>query len=57
MITYTDYDDLPPSALYLGSEHGDGSMDESLADAIAEALIPARLREDDGTFSYFDLGA
>lgn len=57
MRTYTDYDDLPPSALYLGSEHGDGSMDEALADAVAEALIPARLREEDGTYSYFELGA
>lgn len=57
MKTFTDYDALPPSALYLGSEYGDGSMDEALADAVAEALHPARLREDDGTFSYFDLGA
>ena len=56
MKTFTQYDDLPPSALYLGSEHGDGSMDESLADAVAEALIPARLREGDGTYSYFELG-
>lgn len=56
MRTYPEFDDLPPGALYLGSEYGDGSMDEALADAIAEALIPARLREDDGTFSYFDLG-
>ena len=56
MKTYTDYDDLPVSAIYLGSEYGDGSMDESLADAIAEAMIPARLREGDGTYSYFDLG-
>ena len=57
MKTFTDYDALPPSALYLGSEYGDGSMDESLADAVAEAIYPARLREDDGTFSYFDIGA
>lgn len=57
MKTFAHFDDIPPSALYLGSEYGDGSMDESLADAVAEAIYPARLREDDGTFSYFDLGA
>jgi hypothetical protein len=57
MKTYSHYDHLPRTARYLGSEFGDGSMDESLADAIASAIEPVRLRDDDGTYSYFDLGA
>ena len=55
MKTYTRYEDLPAQARYLGSEFGDGSMDETLADHIDMALNPARLREPDGTYSYFEL--
>lgn len=54
MKTYTEAT-LPADAHYLGSESGDGSMYESLADAIADAIEPARVRHDDGTYSYFDL--
>lgn len=55
MKTYTKYEDLPAQARYLGSENGDGSMYETLADHISMALNPVRLREPDGTYSYFEL--
>lgn len=55
MKTYTKYEDLPAQARYLGSENGDGSMYETLADHISMALDPVRLREPDGTYSYFEL--
>ena len=56
MKTYTTYEQLPKNCHYLGSEAGDGTMYESLADAIDRAVYVARLRDDDGTYSYFDLG-
>jgi hypothetical protein len=55
MKTYAHFDHLPAAAQYLGSDFGDGSMDASLADAIDLAVEPVRLREPDGTYSYFDL--
>ena len=55
MKTFTEYNQLPPAAYYLGSEDGDGCMSETLADLIAEAIEPARLREAEGNYSYFDL--
>ena len=55
MKTFTEYNQLPPAAYYLGSEDGNGEMTETLADLIAEALSPARLREAEGNYSYFDL--
>ena len=55
MKTYTAYDQIPKSAHYLGSEDGGGYLDESTADSIDQAINPVRLREDDGTYSYFDL--
>ena len=55
MKTYTAYDQIPKSAHYLGSEDGGGSLDETTADIIDRAINPVRLREDDGTYSYFDL--
>jgi len=55
MKTYAHFDHLPAAAQYLGSDFGDGSMDASLADAIDLAIEPVRLREPDGTYSYFDL--
>lgn len=54
MKTYTRYDDLPSHARYIGSENGDGSMYASLLEDIENAFAPVRLREPDGTFSYFD---
>ena len=56
MKTYTTYEDLPSFAHYLGSENGDGSMQEAVANAIDFAIEPVRLKEQDGTYSYFDLG-
>lgn len=53
MKTYTP-ETLPAHALYLGSQYGDGSIDESLADALDLAMAPCRVREPDGTYAYFD---
>ena len=55
MKTYTTYNDIPAHAVYIGSEDGSGCMRETLNDMIGEAMQPVRLREDDGTYSYFDL--
>jgi hypothetical protein len=55
MKTYTAYDQIPKNAYYLGSEDGGGSLDETTANSIDRAINPVRLREDDGTYSYFDL--
>ena len=55
MKTYTKYSDVPAGASYLGSEHGDGSMDENLADTIDAATEPAAYRDDDNVRHYFDL--
>jgi len=53
MKTYRDYSHVPEDARYLGSEDGDGTMSESLADAIDDALAPIKLIED-GIAHYFD---
>ena len=53
MKTYRDYSHVPKHAQYLGNEDGDGTMYESLADAIDEALAPVKLIED-GIAHYFD---
>jgi len=55
MKTYTNFADLPSTAVYLGSLNGDGSMYEDLADAIDQALNPVRLKEPDGHIAYFEL--
>jgi len=55
MKTYNAYSEIPRPNIYLGSEDGGGCMTETLADLIAEAAHPMRLREEDGTFSFFDL--
>ena len=57
MKTYNNIDDIPAAAVYLGSENGDGSMYESLADAIGSPWLiqVMRLREPDGTYSYFGI--
>ena len=55
MKTYSKYSDVPAGASYLGSEHGDGSMDENLADAIDAAINVACYRDSDGVRHYFDL--
>ena len=55
MKTYTKFSDVPASASYIGSEHGDGSMDENLADYIDAANELAVYVDDDGIGHYFDL--
>lgn len=55
MKTYIAYEQVPKNAYYLGSEDGAGFMSEYLSDLIARAINPVRLRDDDGTYSYFDL--
>lgn len=55
MKTFTAYEQVPKSAFYLGSEDGAGFMSEYLSDLIDRAINPVRLREDDSTYSYFDL--
>lgn len=55
MKTYTSYDHVPPDAEYLGSEDGNGCMSEYLADLIERSINPVRLREDDGTYAYFEV--
>ena len=56
MKTYTRYEDIPVHARYIGLDYGDGSMGEWLADELENAIEPVRLREPDGTYSYFELG-
>ena len=55
MKIYRNYNDLPPTAAYLGGTSPDGYLDESTADAIGDALDLACLRDDDGSQHYFDL--
>ena len=55
MKTYTTYKCIPKNAIYIGSEDGAGGLSESTADSIAQAIQPVRLKEDDGTYSYFDI--
>ena len=54
MKTYTR-ETIPAHARYIGSEYPDGSIDESLADAIDFAIDPGRLRDVDGTWAFFEL--
>ena len=55
MKIYAKFRDVPAGASYLGSEHGDGSMDENLADAIDAAFEPACYRDAENVRHYFDL--
>jgi hypothetical protein len=55
MKTLTSYNAVPQTAIYLGSEYGDGTMTEALDDMISEAIEPIRFRDDDGIHHYFDL--
>jgi hypothetical protein len=45
----------PEHAVYLGSEHGDGSIDEEIFDAVDAAIEPAFYRDGEGIRHYFDL--
>lgn len=56
MKIYRDYNDLPPTAAYIGGTYPDGSMDESTADAIDQAIeLVCLIDQDDDTMHYFDL--
>jgi len=55
MQTLTEYKQIPPQAIYLGSEYEDGSQTEELADLIDRALEPIRYRDETGAHHYFDL--
>jgi hypothetical protein len=45
----------PEHAVYLGSEHADGSLEEEVFDAIDAAFEPAFYRDGEGVRHYFDL--
>lgn len=55
MKQFSTYESIPSSAIYLGSESGDGSMGETLADMILEAINPANFKDNEGIRHYFDL--
>lgn len=55
MKTVNNYSSIPQTAVYLGSEYGDGTITETLDDMIFEAIEPIRFRDDDGVHHYFDL--
>ena len=55
MKTYTNFSDVPVSASYIGSEEGDGTMSEDLADYIDAANEPAVYTDADGIRHFFDL--
>lgn len=55
MKQFSSYEAIPSSAIYLGSESGDGSMGETLADMILESINPATFKDNDGIRHYFDL--
>ena len=56
MKTYIRYSDLPKGAAYLGSENGDGTIDEALANDIDDAVEPVQLIEPTDQIHYFDIG-
>jgi len=45
MKQFPTYESIPSNAIYLGSESGDGSMGETLADMILEAINPATFKD------------
>lgn len=55
MKTYTEYSNIPGNAIYLGSEHGDGTIEEATADALNEAINPVKYRDPEGVHHFFDL--
>jgi hypothetical protein len=55
MKQFPTYESIPSSAIYLGSEDGNGNMGEELADIILEALEPATFKDNNGIRHYFDL--
>jgi len=55
MKIYTDYNQIPETAAYIGGSSPDGSIDLSVLDALDEAIEPVCLHDDDGSRHYFDL--
>lgn len=55
MKTYTEYSNIPGNAIYLGSEHGDGTIEEATDEALNEAINPVKYRDPEGVHHFFDL--
>ncbi len=56
MKTFTRFLDVPAGASYLGSENGDGSLEEEIAEYVEDAFEPACYLDADGIRHFFDLG-
>jgi hypothetical protein len=55
MKTLRSFAEIPPSARFIGAGYPDGTMDESVRDALDDALDPARVRDPAGPWFYFEL--
>jgi hypothetical protein len=55
MKTLRSFAEIPPSARFIGAGYPDGTMDESVRDALDDALDPARVRDPAGAWFYFEL--
>jgi len=55
MKTLRSFAEIPPSARFIGAGYPDGTMDESVRDALDDALDPARVRDRAGAWFYFEL--
>ena len=53
--TVTQYEAIPKTAVYLGSENGAGELEEFFYDLIVDAEEPIRFRDEDGIHHYFNL--
>jgi hypothetical protein len=55
MKTLRSFAEIPPSARFIGAGYPDGTIDESVRDALDDALDPARVRDPAGAWFYFEL--
>jgi hypothetical protein len=55
MKTLRSFAEIPPRARFMGAGYPDGTMDESVRDALDGALDPARVRDPAGAWFYFEL--
>jgi hypothetical protein len=55
MKTLRSFAEIPPHAKFIGAGYPDGFIDESIADALDDALDPARVRDRAGAWFYFEL--
>ena len=53
--TVTQYEAIPKTAVYLGSENGAGALEEFFYDLIEDAEEFIRYRDADGIHHYFNL--